>query len=92
MNPEQLKQLQDEIEQEMYEALKNLNFGKVLEKYGISGDTPLKFQYILDLTKLQSSDADEGQQVEDFSRAISGKNLVKVAPCLDDYGNYVPCG
>lgn len=91
MNPEKLQQLQNEIEQEMYEALKNLNFGKVLEKYGISKDTDLKLQCILDLTKLQSSDADEGQQVEDFSRAISGKNLMKVVPCLDEYGNHVRC-
>ncbi|MBD2770572.1 hypothetical protein [Iningainema tapete] len=76
MNSETIQQLQDEIYQEMSERLKNANFDKVLEKYGISGDNILKFQATLDLTKIQFSDAVGNQQVKDLTRAIPGQKLV----------------
>ena len=85
MDSEKKQLLQDEILQEMRESLKNSNFGKVLEKYGISRDTGLKFQCILDLTKIQLSDTVTDEQVKDFLPVIPVEDILTVEMCC------VPC-
>ena len=58
-----LQQLQDEIQEEMRETLKNSNLDKILEKYGISGDNILTFQISTDLSNIQAGAIfDENQQ------------------------------
>ncbi|MEH2464390.1 hypothetical protein [Nostoc sp.] len=75
IDPQKLQQLQDEIQQEMHEILKNANFAKILNKSGISRQEVLQFQYTLDLTKLQSSDVGGDEQVPEFSLVIPGKHI-----------------
>jgi hypothetical protein len=81
MNSEKkLQQLQEEIKQEMAESIKNSNFGKLFEKYGMSGDDIVKFQCIIDLTKIESTDAVTNHEIKDALRAIPAKELV-IADC-----------
>ncbi|NEU81016.1 hypothetical protein [Nostoc sp. UIC 10630] len=93
IDPQELQQLQDEIQQEMHEILKNANFGKILKKHGISKQEVLQFQYTLDLTKLKSSDAAGDEQVPKFSLVIPGKHI-RLSGCTcwsDDINDFVNC-
>ncbi|MEH2213843.1 hypothetical protein [Nostoc sp.] len=93
IDSQKLQKLQDEIQQEMYEILKNTNFGKILKKYGISRQEVLQFQYTLDLTKLQSGDAGEDKQVAQFSLVIPGKHI-RLSGCTcwsNDVHDFVNC-
>jgi hypothetical protein len=55
IDAETLKQLKSEIQQEVRASLKNVDFGNLLQKYGISGDDILQFECNLDLTKVSLS-------------------------------------
>ncbi|MEH1811754.1 MAG: hypothetical protein V7K26_10430 [Nostoc sp.] len=44
LDAQTLKQLEDEIKQEMSNILNKSNLNKILEKYSISGETSLKIQ------------------------------------------------
>jgi hypothetical protein len=93
INPQKLQQLQDDIQQEIHEILKNANFGKILGKYGISRQEVLQFQYTLDLTKLQFSDAGRDEQVAKFSLVIPGKHI-RLSGCTcwsNDVNDFVNC-
>ncbi|MBW4563465.1 MAG: hypothetical protein KME32_20435 [Mojavia pulchra JT2-VF2] len=79
MDSQTLQQLKDEIKQAINESIHHSNIGKVLEKYGI-GDNVIKFEYSLDLTKIQVSDAEESQQVQELMPAIS-KPEMKLVEC-----------
>ncbi|PHM09868.1 hypothetical protein [Nostoc sp. 'Peltigera malacea cyanobiont' DB3992] len=90
---QKLQQLQDDIQQEMHEILKNTNFSKILKNYGISRQEVLQFQYTLDLTKLQSSDVGEDEQVAKFSLVIPGKHI-RLSGCTcwsNDINDFVNC-
>ena len=65
-----LQQLEEEIKNELSNILKNSNFGEVLTKYGILGQEILKVQCLLDLTKIEVSDADDNQQTKNFLEQI----------------------
>ncbi|MBN3926340.1 hypothetical protein [Nostoc sp. NMS4] len=93
IDSQKLQQLQDEIQQEMHEILKNTNFGKILKNYGISRQEVLQFQYTLDLTKLQSISAGEDEQVAKFSLVIPGKDI-RLSGCTcwsNDINDFVNC-
>ncbi len=93
IDPQKLQQLQDDIQQEMHEILKKANFDKILKKYGISRQEVLQFQYTLDLTKLQSSNAGEDKQVPKFSLVIPGKHI-RLSSCTcwsHDEDKFVTC-
>ncbi|MCC5617181.1 hypothetical protein LC605_19260 [Nostoc sp. CHAB 5836] len=70
IDAETLQQLQDEIQQEIRESLNKANFRKILEKYGISTEEFLKFQYIFYITKLQSNEGNERQQIQNFLESL----------------------
>lgn len=84
-----LKQLEDEIQREMYDILNKSNLANVLKKYGISAQEVLKIQYVLDLTKYQSSDAAEDLQAQKSLLGNLGRRPIEVAlklvkPCPID--------
>ncbi|MBN3961707.1 hypothetical protein [Nostoc sp. NMS8] len=93
IDPQKLQQLQDEIQQEFHEILKNTKFSQILKDYGISAQEVLQFQYTLDLTKLQSSDTGGDAQVQKSLLAIPGKHI-KLAGCTcwsNDLDRFVDC-
>ena len=93
IDPQKLQQLQDEIQQEMHEILKNANFSKILKNYDISTQEVLQFQYTLDLTKLQSSDVAGDEQVAKFSLLIPGPQI-RLSRCTcwsKDINDFVNC-
>lgn len=66
MNSETLQHLKDEILQEIRENLKNSKLDDLCQKYDLYGDKVLKLQFILDLTKVQFSDAADNLQPKEF--------------------------
>ncbi|MEH1765408.1 hypothetical protein [Nostoc sp.] len=93
IDPQKLQQLQDEIQQELHEILKNSKFSQILKDYGISTQEVLQFQYTLDLTKLQSSDAGGDEQVQKSLLTIPGKPI-RVSNCTcwsNDINDFVTC-
>ncbi|MBC1236711.1 hypothetical protein [Nostoc sp. 2RC] len=92
-DPQTLQQLQDEIQQEVRESLKKANFRKILEKYGISSQEIIKFQWTLDLTKLQSNQANEAQHLQKFLGLLPNKRIhLSVCTCWsEDEGKLVDC-
>ncbi len=71
-----LQQLQDEIQQEMREMMKNSNLSNVLEKYSISGENIFEVNCTLDLAKIQNSDAVGKQKVQNFAAVIPHNKIV----------------
>ncbi|MEH2049175.1 hypothetical protein [Nostoc sp.] len=93
IDPQKLQQLQDEIQQEFHEILKNTKFGQILKDYGISTQEVLQFQYTLDFTKLQSADVGEEQQVQQSLLAIPGSHI-RLSTCTcwsNDLDRFVDC-
>ncbi|MBD2680385.1 MULTISPECIES: hypothetical protein [Nostoc] len=93
LDAQTLQKLQDDIQQEMCESLNKANFRKILEKYGISSQEVIKFQCTLDLTKLQSNQANEGQQLQNFLGLLPSK-LIHLSVCTcwsEDEGKLVDC-
>ncbi|MHC5597383.1 MAG: hypothetical protein ACYTXC_15825 [Nostoc sp.] len=89
LDAQTLKQLQDEIQQEMYKILNKSELDNVLKKYGISAEEVLRIQYILDLTKYQSSGATQGSQAQksllgNFAHSPIEVALKLVRPCPID--------
>lgn len=76
MNSEKLKELQDELNNEMHEILKDSKFGKILEKYDMLGDRVLKFKCVLDLTKAKSHDVTIGEKTKEFLQALPEQEIV----------------
>lgn len=64
---------------QVFESLKTSTITKVLDKYSTENNV-LKFESILDLSKIKSSDGDESQQVQKLLEAIK-KQPTKVADC-----------
>ncbi|AFY32770.1 hypothetical protein [Calothrix sp. PCC 7507] len=64
---------------QVFESLKTSKIAKVLDQSSTENNF-LKFESILDLSKIQSSDADESQQVQKLLEAIK-KQPTKVADC-----------
>ncbi|MBD2410865.1 hypothetical protein FACHB389_00175 [Nostoc calcicola FACHB-389] len=88
---QKLQQLQNEIQQELHEILKNAHFDKILKKYDISTQDVLQFQYTLNLTTLGASDADAEEELPKF--VIPGKHM-KLCGCTcwsKDINDFVDC-
>ncbi|MEH1827840.1 MAG: hypothetical protein V7L22_21325 [Nostoc sp.] len=93
IDPQKLQQLQDEIQQELHEILKNTKFSQILKDYGISTQEVLQFQYTLDFTKLQSTDAGADHQVQQSLLAIPGTHI-RLSSCTcwsNDLNRFVDC-
>ncbi len=75
LDSEQLKQLKDEIDQEMHDILNNTNLRKVLGKYGLSQEEVLTIEYSIDTSKIQLSDAVPNQQFNQSVPADLGKHI-----------------
>ncbi|MBN4001741.1 hypothetical protein [Nostoc sp. LPT] len=71
-----LQQVQDEIQQEMHEIMKNSNLNNVLEKYGISGENILEVHCTLNLDKIQNSHVVDNHKVQNFVAAIPCNKIV----------------
>ncbi|BAZ09779.1 hypothetical protein NIES4071_15890 [Calothrix sp. NIES-4071] len=76
MNSEQLQRLQDEMNQELQEILNDSKFAELLEKYELLGDKVLKFQCVLDLTKLKSHDVNNNEETKEFLQAQHEQEIV----------------
>jgi|UPI00036B78EE hypothetical protein len=76
MNSEKLQQLKDEIAQELQSLLRNSNFGKLLQKYGISGENVLRVDYTLDLAQIKFSDASDAEKINTIA-----DSQIKIASC-----------
>ena len=81
MNSEKLQQLQNEIHREMKKALNSSKMVEVLDNYGLV-DKLVKIQCVLDLTKIQSSNAIKDPEIKDSLRAIPGQQIVIMDCCL----------
>lgn len=73
LDSETLEQLQTEIKQEFIRILNNSNFSQILKKYGISTEELLKFQCVLDLSKIEVTDAHKATQ----SQGLLAENQVQ---------------
>ncbi|MBE8986094.1 hypothetical protein [Nostoc sp. LEGE 12450] len=76
-----LQQIQDEIQQEMREIIKNSNLNNVLEKYGISGENILEVHCTVNLDKIQNSHIVDKQRVQNFAVAIP-HNKIALKGCI----------
>jgi hypothetical protein len=74
-----LKQLQEEIQQEMKDILNNSKLSKLLEKYGISGQEIVTVQCLLDLTKIQINDIDGDPQVKNFLSGFQKERTITLS-------------
>ncbi|MDZ8241458.1 MAG: hypothetical protein RMZ69_30590 [Nostoc sp. ChiQUE01a] len=92
-NPENLQQLEEKIEQEMREILKNSNLRTLLEDNGISKDRVLKIKLEcnIELTPIPSTDAPENKQPQGFLPAGLGPVVLKLQCCEDWQGYCVKC-
>ncbi|MBD2560337.1 MULTISPECIES: hypothetical protein [Nostoc] len=74
MDSETLQQLQDEIQQKLFESVNNADLYSVLEKYGVLEDRALivQWQCNLDPNKIKFGDAVNKQQPNELLPAISG--------------------
>ncbi|MBW4645845.1 MAG: hypothetical protein KME23_23140 [Goleter apudmare HA4340-LM2] len=79
MDSETLKQFEEDIRLAINEALKTSSIGPVLTKYGIP-DNAVKWEYTLDMSKLQPSGADESQEGQGLLAGIQ-KPPIKLADC-----------
>ncbi|MBW4503792.1 MAG: hypothetical protein KME57_30585 [Scytonema hyalinum WJT4-NPBG1] len=77
---ENLQQLQEEIKQELLNAVNNSKLVELFQQYGLTGDGLVTFQCILDITKIQLSDAVVNQRLEESLRAI-GENELIISAC-----------
>ncbi len=68
MTCEEMKQLKNDIHEELKKAVNSSNLGDVLQKHGIKDNIFAKFECILDLTKIQFSDAISHEQVKSEER------------------------
>ncbi len=76
LDAETLEQLQAEIKQEFIQILNNSNFSQILEKYGITTQYLLKFQSILDLSKIEITDAHKIAEFQGVLPANKAQNNV----------------
>ncbi len=81
INDQTLQQVQDEIQQEMREIIKNSNLNNVLEKYGISGENILEVHCNLNLDKIQNSHIVDNQKVHNLAAAIP-RNKIILKGCI----------
>ncbi len=79
MDTQTLKQLQEEIQEEMKDILNNSKFSDLLEKYGISGQEILKIQCLLDLNQIQISDADDEPQANKFLQTFNDQKTLTLS-------------
>ncbi|BAY47061.1 hypothetical protein SAMD00079811_46770 [Scytonema sp. HK-05] len=68
--------LKKEIQQELLNAVNNSKLVNLFQKYGLTEDGLVKFQCILDITKIQLSDAVVAQQLKESLPAIREKELI----------------
>ncbi|AFY32771.1 hypothetical protein [Calothrix sp. PCC 7507] len=69
MDEQTLQQFEEELRQAVNDALRTSSIGTVISKYGIP-DNAIKWQYTLDLSKIQSSNSDESQQGQELLGGI----------------------
>ncbi|MFH7025776.1 MAG: hypothetical protein ACHBN1_10315 [Heteroscytonema crispum UTEX LB 1556] len=81
MNSEKLQQLQDEIKQEMRDALNNSKLADLLTSYGLI-DKTVKFQCVLDMKKIQFSNTIKDPELKNSLQAIPGNEIVIMGCCL----------
>ncbi|MFN6472522.1 MAG: hypothetical protein RMY36_023015 [Nostoc sp. SerVER01] len=90
---ETLQQLEEKIEQEMREILKNSNLRTLLEENGISKDKIIKinFECNIELAQTISTDTAENKQTQGFLPSGLGPVVLRLKCCEDWQGNCVQC-
>ena len=79
---EKIQQLQKEIQQEMFEVLNSSKIQEIFQSYGLTENGLIKFQCILDITKIQlNNTVEEDQQIKASLLAIPGQELVLISCC-----------
>jgi hypothetical protein len=82
MDSENLQQLKKEIKQEMSEVLNSSKITNIFQSYGLTEDGLIKFQCILDLTKIQLNNTlEEDQQFKASLLAIPEQELLLMCCC-----------
>ncbi len=77
---ENLQQLQEEIKQELLNAVNNSKLVDLLDQYGLTEDGFVTFQCRLDIPKILLSDAVVDQRLEESLRAIP-ENELMISAC-----------
>jgi hypothetical protein len=75
MEHDKLQQLKEEMQKAMKEDLDNSKLGKILTDNGFV-DQIVRFEVILDLTKLESNNTIVDKKIKDSLQAIPGESLV----------------
>ncbi|MCC5646463.1 hypothetical protein LC607_26815 [Nostoc sp. CHAB 5824] len=90
---ETLERLEEKIQQEIIEILKNSNFRTLLEENGISKDRVLKIKLEcnIELAPIPSTDAVENKQPQGFLPADLGPVVLKLQCCEDWRGYCIQC-
>jgi hypothetical protein len=88
-----LELLEEKIQQEIIEILKNSNFRTLLEENGISKDRvmKIKLECNIELAPIPSTDAFENKQPQRFLPSDLGTVVLKLQCCEDENGNCVSC-
>ncbi|MEH1801159.1 MAG: hypothetical protein V7K64_32685 [Nostoc sp.] len=81
IDAETLKQLEDEIKQEMSEILNKSNLNQILEKYSMSGEKLLKIQCSIHLAQNESRDTNSFLPFSDRPILIPFNCLCNGRPC-----------
>ncbi len=79
MDAQKLQQFEEDLKHAINESLRTSSIGKVFTKYGIP-DNAVEWQYTLDMSKIQSSDADKNQPGQELLAGIQ-KPPMKLAGC-----------
>ncbi|MBC1275061.1 hypothetical protein GNF10_03470 [Nostoc sp. UCD121] len=93
IDPQELQQLQDELQQEISESINNSNLSKILEKHGISKNNnfEIRFQCSIEVTQIQSNNINIERQAQGFLQPIPAKRVMQMFCCMDRLGRCVPC-
>ncbi|MEH2356847.1 hypothetical protein [Nostoc sp.] len=81
IDAETLKQLEDEIKQEMSEILNKSNLNKILEQYCISGEKSLKLQCSIHLNQNESRETNSFLPCSDIPIIIAFNCSCSGRPC-----------
>lgn len=89
INMDKIKQLKEEIDQHMEEAIKNSNLPDFFARKGLIEKT-LRIEVMLDLNQIRNTDYIKEQELKDALREIPGKEL-SIRCCYPCAGGWCRC-
>ncbi|GAB1542492.1 hypothetical protein NUACC21_51660 [Scytonema sp. NUACC21] len=79
MASQNLQLLQEELQQEFLESIKNSKLSEVLVKYGIEGHHVLQVKCMLDLDKVNFTDSTKDKEFKEFIQSTRSESIIPVA-------------